>query len=161
MAKNRHLTAAAALAAALLVSPTTARAAAPEPEPGSMVLDWVVTLKSGTKPLFVHDGDTWSLYGHLHERTEDRGPGTKIGDMTARCTAVLVHARGHVRQCERVLRTDAGHLSLTDAMDVEGTGPHGAPGAVTGGTGVYADAEGEARITEHGGTAGFRITLDD
>ncbi len=161
MAKNRHLTAAAALAAALLISPATARAAAAEPEAESPVLDWVVTLKSGTRPLFVHQGDTWSLYGHLHERTADRGPGAKIGDMTARCTAVLVHARGHVQQCERVLRTDAGHLSLSDAMDVEGPGPHGAPAAVTGGTGAHADAEGEARITARGGTIEFRITLDD
>ncbi|OII64831.1 hypothetical protein BJP40_19260 [Streptomyces sp. CC53] len=92
-----------------------------------MVLDWAVTLKRGTKPLFVHDGDTWSLYGHLHERTEDRGPGTKIGDMTARCTAVLVHARGHVRQCERVLRTDTGHLSLTDAWTWRGPARTGHP----------------------------------
>ncbi|MFG3493856.1 hypothetical protein [Streptomyces sp. NPDC047928] len=160
----RHL-AAAGVITALALAPTaqaaaSVPAAAPKPKEETKVLDWLATLESTTRPDRVRQGDDWSVYTHLYEHTDGKR-GKKIGDGTAHCVAVLVTREGAVVQCERVLRTDAGHLSLSDTMDRFGRGPHTAPSAVTGGTGDYADAEGEARIVLHDRHATFRITLDD
>ncbi|WP_228977333.1 hypothetical protein [Streptomyces sp. DH12] len=150
------------MAAALLTAPVTATAhAAPKPKEATRTIEWVAVLKSHTKPARLREGADWTVYAHLHLKARDGRPGKKIGDTTAHCAAILVNQRGHVTQCSRVLRTDAGHLSLTETMDRYGKGPHTAPAAVTGGTGAYADAEGEATVVLHGDIATFRIVLDD
>ncbi|GAA4921916.1 hypothetical protein ACFPM3_02050 [Streptomyces coeruleoprunus] len=159
--RTRHL-AAPLVAAALLTAPVTAHAA-PRPQEEARTLDWVAvpTEDSAFAAGLVHPGAAWTVYAHLHENDGGR-PGKRIGDATARCNVVKVNQHGHVTQCERVLRTEAGHLTLADMMDHHhGSGPHSAPAAVTGGTGAYADAEGEATVAEHDGHTTFRIVLDD
>lgn len=140
--------------------------AAPRPTPGSTpkkdatVLDWLAVRHSDSRPEHVHVGADWTVHSYLY--TNDKGrPGKKIGDASARCSAVDVTPRGHVALCHRVLRTDDGSISLSDAIDRFGPLPHGGLSAVTGGTGKYVEAEGEAEIVMRGDIARFRVLLDD
>lgn len=152
---------ATALAAAALAF-TAASPAAPAPAEAPTVLDWLAEKQSDTKPFgpLLREGSAWSVFSHLYENDNGK-PGKKIGDATSLCTAVKVERAGYVTQCQRVLRTDDGSISLTDTIDRYGPGPHGTESAITGGSGAYEDAEGKAEVVLHGERATFRITLED
>ncbi|MEE1753240.1 hypothetical protein [Streptomyces sp. SP18CS02] len=132
----------------------------PAPKDTVTVLDWLATIRSGTRPDRVRTGADWTVFGHLYEN-EKGAPGKRIGDTTAHCAAVEVTPRGALTQCQRVLRTDGGTLTLGDAADRFGPAPHGVTSAITGGTGVYKDAEGEVEIVEYEDRVTFRVTLED
>lgn len=152
------------LAAATAMLATTALTftaeAAPKPKDTVKVLDWIAVKQSDTKPRPVRVGADWTVHSHLYTNRKGR-PGKKIGDASAHCSAVDLTRHGYVALCHRVLRTDDGSISLSDTIDRFGRHPHGGLSAVTGGTGKYVEAEGQAQITFHGDIARFRIKLDD
>ncbi|MDJ0461732.1 hypothetical protein [Streptomyces sp. H27-C3] len=156
------VTAATALAAtgAFALTAQAAPAAEDKSKDKVTVLNWVAHKHSDTKPRSVRAGSDWTVYSHLFENKKG-GAGKKIGDATAQCGAVDVTPHGHVAQCHRVLRTDRGSITLSDTIDYFGHGPHGGASAVTGGTGKYEAAEGQAKITFHRDHAELRISLDD
>ncbi|GAA2475751.1 hypothetical protein [Streptomyces gobitricini] len=140
--------------------------AAPKPTPKDApkdsvkVLDWLAVKQSDGKPERVRVGADWTVHSHLYTNKKGK-PGKKIGDASAHCSAVDVTRHGYVALCHRVLRTDDGSISLSDTIDRFGRHPHGGRSAVTGGTGKYVEAEGQAELTFHGDIARYRILLDD
>ncbi|MFJ8646454.1 hypothetical protein ACIRNI_10055 [Streptomyces sp. NPDC093546] len=159
----RSLATAALAATALGLTAATPAASAPVPaKDETKVLDWLAVKQSDTKPFgpLLHAGADWTVFGHLHENDKGK-PGKKIGDVTAQCTAVKVDRKGYVTQCQRVLRTDDGSITLTDTIDRYGRGPHGGDSVITGGSGAYEDAEGKAEVALHGHHAFFKLTLED
>ncbi|MET9800671.1 hypothetical protein [Streptomyces sp. NPDC006368] len=158
----RSVATAVPAAGALTLTGVAPAASAPVPKGEATVLDWPAVKQSDTKPFapLLREGADWSVFSH--PQRNDRGkPGRKIGDATARCTAVNVTRAGYVTQCERVLRTDDGTITLVDTIDRYGSGPHGADAAITGGSGAYEDAEGKAELVLYGDYATFKLTLED
>ncbi|WP_434588470.1 hypothetical protein [Streptomyces sp. A5-4] len=145
---------------AFALTAQAAPAAVDESKDKVTTLNWVAHTHSDTKPHSVRAGSDWTVYSHLFENKKGDA-GKKIGDATAQCSAVDVTPHGYVAQCQRVLRTDRGSITLSDTIDYFGHGPHGGASAVTGGTGTYEAAEGQAKITAHRGHAELRISLDD
>ncbi|MDN3296316.1 hypothetical protein QWM81_20055 [Streptomyces ficellus] len=164
----RRLAVGVLTAATATLTLTATAHAAPVPTPKDTketkeqvkVLNWLGVKQTDTKPERVRVGADWTVYGHLFEDRKGR-PGKKIGDATAHCSAVDVRRHGIVTLCQRVLRTDAGSITLTDTLDRFGRPPHGGKSAITGGTGAYADAEGQATIVLYGSHVTYRIALDD
>ncbi|GAA0472480.1 hypothetical protein ABZ951_13665 [Streptomyces sp. NPDC046215] len=119
--------------------------------------------KVSTAPEHPKTGDTWVTYFDLHSTVSDKNgketTGRRVGDASDRCDVVLARYEGIVTQCQRVLRTDQGTLVLTSMTDRFGRGPYTTTAAVTGGTGSYAGAVGQARITLDDERASYRITL--
>ncbi|MGW0536836.1 hypothetical protein [Streptomyces sp. NPDC003032] len=158
------LTAASAVLAGTAL--TCAAEAAPRPEPKEsskesvQVLDWLAVKQSDSRPDHPHVGVDWTVHSHLYTNHHGR-PGKKIGDASAQCSVVDVRRHGYVAMCQRVLRTDKGGISLSDTIDHVGPAPHGGLSKVTGGTGKYREAEGQAEVTTHGDLTRFRILLDD
>ncbi|MFD5266252.1 hypothetical protein [Streptomyces sp. NPDC058335] len=158
------LTVASATLAGTVLAFTAQAAPLPVPEDtpkkSATVLDWLAVEQSDRRPEYVRVGADWTVHSHLY--TNDKGrPGKKIGDASAHCSAVDVTPHGYVALCHRVLRTDDGSISLSDAIDRFGPLPHGGLSAVTGGTGKYVEAEGEAEIVMRGDIARIRVMLDD
>ncbi|MGA5419044.1 hypothetical protein [Streptomyces lavendulocolor] len=145
---------------------TSTAGAAPGPTPKDTpkdtvkVLDWLADKRTDNKPERLRVGSDWTTHAHLYTNKKGRF-GKKIGDVSSHCTVAELNRHGYVALCHRVLRTDGGSISLSDSLDRHGPLPHGGRSAVTGGTGSYADAEGEAEITLYGPVARFRILLDD
>lgn len=159
-------TAAMAVAATGALTFTAQAAPAPPPVPAPKaedkvkVLNWLAHKQSDTMPRSVRRGADWTVYVHLYEPKKGK-PGKKIGDATAHCGAVEVTPRGIIAQCQHVLRTDRGSITLSGAVDLFGGGPYGGISAITGGTGTYVDAEGQAEFDISGDYAKLRIGLDD
>ncbi|MFV0130154.1 hypothetical protein ACLGI4_21020 [Streptomyces sp. HMX112] len=156
---------AAATAMLATTALTVTAAAAPGPVPKetketARVLSWLTVKKTDTRPKQVRVGADWTIHSHLYTNIKGK-PGKKIGDAFSHCGAVEVRNDGHVALCHRVLRTDDGSISLTDAIDRVGKLPHGGKSAITGGTGKYAGAEGQADITLQGDIALYVIRLED
>ncbi|OKK08183.1 hypothetical protein AMK26_03955 [Streptomyces sp. CB03234] len=168
--RSRRFTACVLTAASAMLATTAltfTADAAPKPTPKDApkdsvkVLDWLADKQSDTKPDRLRVGSEWTAHAHLYTHKKGR-PGKKIGDASSRCSVVDLTRHGYVALCHRVLRTDDGSISLSDSIDRFGRYPHGGRSAVTGGTGKYVDAEGEAEITFiDGDLARFRILLDD
>lgn len=165
-----RLLSAAATTAAMAVAATGALAftaqAAPPPAPApkaedkAKVRNWLAHKQSDTMPRSVRRGADWTVYVHLYEPKKGK-PGKKTGDVTAHCSAVEVTPRGIIAQCQHVLRNDRGSITLSGAVDLFGPGPYGGNSAITGGTGTYVDAEGQAEFAISGDYAKLRISLDD
>ncbi|MFG3505817.1 hypothetical protein ACGF5F_09900 [Streptomyces sp. NPDC047821] len=164
--RSRRLTACALTAVSVVLATTaltSAAGAAPKPAPKDSVkvLDWLAVQQNSSKPEHPRVGTDWTSHGHLYTHKKGR-LGKKIGDISSHCSIADRNRHGYVALCHRVLRTDHGSISLSDAIDRSGRHPHGGRSAVTGGTGAYADAEGQAEITFFGkGRARFLIKLDD
>ncbi|MER7110602.1 hypothetical protein [Streptomyces sp. NPDC000229] len=167
--RSRRLTACVLTAASAMLATTAltfTAEAAPKPTPKDApkdsvkVLDWLAVKQSDGKPERLRVGADWTVHSHLYTNKKGK-PGKKIGDASAHCSAVDVTRHGYVALCHRVLRTDDGSISLSDSIDRFGRLPHGGRSAITGGTGKYADAEGEAELTLHGDIARYVIKLDD
>ncbi|UQI46812.1 hypothetical protein M1P56_21905 [Streptomyces sp. HU2014] len=130
---------------------------------GDKELRLTTVRKVDTQPEHLKTGDSWVTYFDLHTTTVGRdgreSAGRRVGDASDRCDVVLARYEGVVTQCQRVLRTDGGTLVLTSMSDRFGRGPYPVTAAVTGGTGTYAGAVGEARITLDGDRASYRIQL--
>lgn len=154
------LSAAAAVLATTALTPTAEAAPGPTPKDSVKVLDWLADKRTDNKPERLRVGTDWTTHAHLYTNKKGRF-GKKIGDVSSRCTVADKNRHGYVALCHRVLRTDDGSISLSDSLDRFGPLPHGGRSAVTGGTGKYADAEGEAEITLYGPVARFLVTLDD
>lgn len=154
------LTAASAMLASTTMTFTAHAAPSPRGEDKVKVLDWLAVEQSNSKPHDVRIGDDWTVHAHLHSFREHRR-GKKIGDASAHCSAVDVTPHGYTALCQRVLRTDAGSISLSDSIDRSGPHSDGGLSQITGGTGKYVDAEGQAEVTMHGDATRFRISLDD
>ncbi|MGI5483060.1 hypothetical protein [Streptomyces lavendofoliae] len=155
------LAAATAVLATGALTVTADAAPKPTPKDTVTVLDWLAVKRSDTRPERLRVGADWTTHGHLYTNTKGK-PGKKIGDISSRCSVADLTRQGYVALCHRVLRTDDGSISLSDSIDRGGRLPHGGHSAVTGGTGKYNDAEGEAEITfVAADLARFRIVLDD
>ncbi|MCC3767620.1 hypothetical protein [Streptomyces sp. UNOC14_S4] len=119
--------------------------------------------KADTRPEYPRTGDHWVTYYDLHTTATGRDgketKGKRVGDASDRCDVVLARYEGVVTQCERILRTDQGTLVLTSLTDRFGRPPYTTTAAITGGTGTYAGATGEARVTLTDGGASYRIQL--
>ncbi|MBT2383993.1 hypothetical protein [Streptomyces sp. ISL-11] len=154
------LAAAAAVAGAVTFSALSSSSAAAD---GDRELRLTAVQKVGTQPDNPRTGDSWVTYFDLHTTAVDRAgkesAGRRVGDASDRCEVVLARYEGVVTQCQRVLRTDDGTLVLTSMTDRFGRGPWVTTAAVTGGTGTYAGATGEARITLDGERASYRVRL--
>lgn len=152
--------AAMAAAGAVTISVLSLQPAAAD---GDKDLRLTTVQKTGTEPEYPRAGDHWVSYFDLHTTATDRDgketAGKRVGDASDRCDVVLARYEGIVTQCERVLRTDRGTLVLTSLTNRFGRGPYPTTAAVTGGTGSYAGAKGEARITLTDGGAAYRIQL--
>ncbi|WP_274564655.1 hypothetical protein [Streptomyces spiramyceticus] len=87
-----------------------AHAAVPAPPPApkddAIVLDWLALTQSDTRPDQVQISSDWHVYAHLYENKSGK-PGKKIGDASARCSAVDTTPQGVVTLCQRVLRRAA------------------------------------------------------
>ncbi|MGW0564065.1 hypothetical protein ACWDZ4_26540 [Streptomyces sp. NPDC003016] len=155
-------TAAMAVAATGALAFTAQAAPTPLPETAAKakVLNWLAHKHSDTIPRSVREGADWTVYAHLYEFKTGK-PGKKIGDATTHCSAVEATPQGVVAQCQSVLRTDQGSITMSGSMDVFGPGPYGGDAAVTGGTGTYAEAEGQAEVVIDDDYAKLRISLDD
>ncbi|MEU1133335.1 hypothetical protein ABZ383_26360 [Streptomyces sp. NPDC005900] len=141
---------------------TTSAQAAPvaKPKEKVKVLDWLSVKQSDTRPHHLRVGTDWVIHSHLY--TNRKGHlGKKIGDASSHCSVVATDHRGYASLCHRVLRTDDGGISLSDTIDHSGPTPYSGLSAVTGGTGKYREAEGQAEITLHPGVTRYRIMLDD
>ncbi|MEU7646858.1 hypothetical protein [Streptomyces huasconensis] len=156
------LTAASAMLAGTALAGTAE--AAPKPEAKDKkdvkVLDWLAVKQSDSRPKHARVGVDWTIHSHLYTNRKGH-PGKKIGDASSHCSVVDVNHRGYVALCHRVLRTDKGGISLSDTIDHYGPHPHGGYSKVTGGTGKYREAEGQAEITMRHDIARYRIMLDD
>ncbi|MFF8292541.1 hypothetical protein ACF068_25365 [Streptomyces sp. NPDC016309] len=158
------LAAATVVLAATALAPTAG--AAPRPTPKDTpkdsvkVLDWLAVKQSDSRPERVRVGADWTVHAHLYTNRKGK-PGKKIGDASAHCSAVDLTRHGYVALCHRVLRTDGGSISLSDTIDRFPHRRHGGLSAVTGGTGTYVEAEGQAEVTFDGDVARFLIKLDD
>ncbi|GAA0365938.1 hypothetical protein QZH56_04030 [Streptomyces olivoreticuli] len=152
--------AAVAAAGAVTISVLSLQPAAAD---GEKDLRLTTVQKVGTEPEHPRTGDRWVTYFDLHSTTTDKDgkerAGKRVGDASDRCDVVLARYEGTVVQCERVLRTDQGTLVLTSLTDRFGRPPYPTTAAVTGGTGTYAGATGEARLTLNGDGASYRIQL--
>ncbi|MBT2489581.1 hypothetical protein J7E96_13845 [Streptomyces sp. ISL-96] len=163
-------TAAMAMAATGVLAFTAQAAAAPLPRAESKtdskedskakVLNWLAHKHSDTMARSLRKGDDWTSYAYLYEFKKGK-PGKKIGDATAHCSAVEVTPHAVVAQCQSVLRTDHGSITLSGTADHRRSGTYGGDAAITGGTGKYTDAEGQAEAVFYGDYAKLRITLDD
>ncbi|GAA2432031.1 hypothetical protein [Streptomyces lavendulocolor] len=154
------LAATTAMLATTALTSTAGAAPGPTPKDTPKVLDWLADKRTDNKPERPGVGSDWTTHAHLYTNKKGRF-GKKIGDVSSHCTVAELNRHGYVALCHRVLRTDGGSISLSDSLDRHGPLPHGGRSAVTGGTGSYADAEGEAEITLYGPVARFRILLDD
>jgi hypothetical protein len=140
--------------------------AAPVPEAESKadskvkVLNWLAHKHSDTMASSLRKGADWMSYAYLYEFKKGKA-GKKIGDATAHCSAVEVTPDAVVAQCQSVLRTDHGSITLSGTVDHRRACSYGGDAAITGGTGKYADAEGQAEAVFYGDYAKLRITLDD
>ncbi|MFI1252788.1 hypothetical protein ACH4U6_03120 [Streptomyces netropsis] len=163
---RRTVAAAVAAAASLgavafgLTSPHAASAAQEDTE-----LRLTTVEKADTRTEYPKAGDHWVSYFDVHttETGKDgkESAGRRVGDGSDRCDVVLARYEGVVTQCQRVLRTENGTLVLTSMTDRFGRGPHTGTAAVTGGTGAYAKARGEASLTQTDKQGSFRIRLRD
>ncbi|MET9515594.1 hypothetical protein [Streptomyces sp. NPDC002994] len=124
------------------------------------VLNWLAHKHSDTMGSSLRKGADWTSYAYLYEFKKGK-PGKKIGDATAHCSAVEVTPYAVVAQCQSVLRTDDGSITLSGTVDHRRSGSYGGDAAITGGTGKYTDAEGQAEAVFYGDYAKLRITLDD
>ncbi|MEU1670725.1 hypothetical protein ABZ752_01670 [Streptomyces roseifaciens] len=149
---------AAAVAAVAAVAATAVAVALPSPQPaaaaGEKALAWTAVHRTGSPPEHPKEGDTWSVYADL------QGPsGEPAGDGSAVCTVVLLRYEGVVTQCRYVLRGNDGTLVLESMENRFGRGPHRADAAVVGGTGAYAGAKGEVRLTIENRRTLYRVQL--
>ncbi|MGW7196122.1 hypothetical protein [Streptomyces chryseus] len=139
----------------------TAQAApAPKAESKAKVLNWLAHKHSDSMPRKLRKGGDWTSYAYLYDIKKGK-VGKKIGDATAHCSAVEVTPHSVVAQCQSVLRTDHGSITVSGTVDHRGHGPYGGDAAITGGTGKYEDAEGQVEAVFHGDYAKLRISLDD
>ncbi|OEJ62107.1 hypothetical protein BGM19_32845 [Streptomyces agglomeratus] len=135
-------------------------APAPKAESKAKVLNWLAHKHSDSLPRSLRKGSDWTSYAYLYDFKKGK-PGKKIGDATAHCSAVEVTPHSVVAQCQSVLRTDGGSITVSGTIDHHSSGPYGGDAAITGGTGKYEDAEGQVEAVFHGDYAKLRVTLDD
>ncbi|GAA3738634.1 hypothetical protein [Streptomyces tremellae] len=157
--RSRRTVARLAAAAAAVTAVATAGLASWQPAQADTGrrIDVTAVKRADTQPRDVREGDSWVTYLDVYESGTER----RVGDGSARCSAVLVDGRGMITQCQRVLRMRGGDLALSAMIDRFGPGPYTGDGAVVGGTGAFRDASGQARVTMSGRTVSFRIDLDD
>ncbi|MGX1885176.1 allene oxide cyclase barrel-like domain-containing protein [Streptomyces sp. NPDC055287] len=155
-------TAAVAMTVTGTLAFTTPAAAVPAPKAESKpkVLNWLAHKHSDSMPRSLRKGADWTSYAYLYDFMKDK-PGKKIGDATAHCSAVEVTPYSVVAQCQSVLRTDHGSITLSGTVDHRRSGTYGGDAAITGGTGKYEDAEGQVEAVFHGDYAKLRVSLDD
>ncbi|WP_329134408.1 hypothetical protein OG552_18880 [Streptomyces sp. NBC_01476] len=159
------VTAAAAIAAVAAIAGLTSASGAPAPAaaqaaaPSGSALEWVAVKSADTQPKTLTLGASWVTHLEVHQ-SEDGKPGRTIGDGSAKCSVVDVTSQGAITQCQRVLRTAGGDLALSAMIDRFGAGPYTGDSAIVGGTGDYAGAGGEARITLDGKLVRFTLHLD-
>jgi hypothetical protein len=144
------LVAAGAAVSAFVLQPAQA---APAPR-AAHELTLTAVKQVDTEPARIAVGDSWVTYLKVYD-----DHGAKVGDGSARCSAVLVTRNGAITQCQRVLRTADGDLALSAMIDRFGSGPFKGKSAVVGGTGRYAGASGEAQVVMDGRKVSFRIRL--
>ncbi|MEV8308791.1 hypothetical protein AB0P36_15930 [Streptomyces flavidovirens] len=132
----------------------------PKAESKAKVLNWLAHKHSDTMPRVLSKGSDWTSYAYLYDLKKGK-PGKKIGDATAHCSAVEVTPHSVVAQCQSVLRTDDGSITLSGTIDHRRSGTYGGDAAITGGTGKYEDAEGQVEAVFHGDYAKLRVKLDD
>jgi hypothetical protein len=156
LSRRTTVVTAAAMAAALAATAFTLTPEQTTTKPKT--LSWIGIEQHDTQPKHPRVGDSWTVYLHLHDNHNGK-PGNKIGEGSARCSAAHVRHDGALVQCQALLRTDAGALALSAAMDRFGKGPFTGVSAVTGGTGSYREARGEAEITRSETTVIFKISV--
>ncbi|MGW7054310.1 hypothetical protein [Streptomyces sp. NPDC054887] len=153
-------TAALAVTATGAFSLTAQAAPASKAESKAKVLNWLAHKHSDSMPRKLHKGSDWTSYAYLYDIKKGK-PGKKIGDATSHCSAVEVTPHSVVAQCQGVMRTDGGSITVSGTVDHQGPGPYGGDAAITGGTGKYEDAEGQVEAVFYGDYAKLRVTLDD
>jgi hypothetical protein len=151
------LVAAAAVAAA--VTGLAGASPAAERPAGRAPVEWVAVKTADTQPRKLTPGASWVTYLDLHQSVGGRA-GRGIGDASAACAVVEVTRKGAITQCQRMLRTDGGSLALSALTDRFGAGPYTGDAAIVGGTGDFAGATGESRITLDGKLVRFTLHLD-
>lgn len=111
---------------------------------------------SDTSPEHPAPGDSWTTYLHLYDPKHNF-----VGDAGVRCTAVEADQHRLTAQCTRVLRLKGGEITLHDMISREGHRPVTAKTSISGGTGIYNDAEGEGFITQEKDHVVFDLHVDD
>ncbi|MFF6782940.1 hypothetical protein [Streptomyces sp. NPDC012510] len=111
---------------------------------------------SDTAPDYPVPGDSWTTYLHLYDAKHKF-----VGDGGVRCTAVEADRHRLTAQCTRVLRLKGGEITLHDMISREGHRPVTAKTSISGGTGIYNDAEGEGYITQEKHRVVFDLHVDD
>jgi hypothetical protein len=97
---------------------------------------------TNTQPSPIKLGDAWVTYLSVSDAKHK-----KVGDGSARCSAVQATQQGVIAQCTRVLRTRHGQITLLGMDDRAGNPPWTSGAAVVGGTGRYVGLTGSASIT--------------
>ncbi|MFC4586409.1 hypothetical protein [Sphaerisporangium corydalis] len=120
-------------------------AAAPSRDHRAFELIFNVEKVVNTQPAQIKNGDSWVTYFSLSD-----GRKKKVGDGSARCSAVQASPQGVIAQCTRVLRTRAGQITLLGMDGWAGNPPWTSSAALTGGTDRYSSITGSARISVAG-----------
>jgi hypothetical protein len=120
-----------------LAAPATARAAAPE----ATLLQVLARRKQITLPALPALGITYIATFDLTDAA-----GTALGDAFAANSVVDISLAGPVILSQVMLRLAGGEVHYQRVMDRFGAYPRSAPGAILGGTGVYATARGDVQI---------------
>ncbi|MGK5549559.1 hypothetical protein ACSNOH_33260 [Streptomyces sp. URMC 127] len=151
---RRQAAAVAAAAAAVAVTAVALPSSQSAAADGEKTLAWTAVHRTGSPPEHPRAGDTWAVYADL------QGPsGERAGDGSAVCTVVLTRYEGVVAQCRYVLRGNDGTLVLDSMENRFGRGPYRTDAAVTGGTGAYAGATGEVRLTVENQRTLYQVRL--